>query len=250
MPGHCPGPAEPSALAGTEGGDGSAGHPYHQSSKGTGEQRAADRIKEGHRVYSHIAKLQQLWKTTQIQTIHIPKSMTDASFLKNSELTSNQKRYLCNIVKICNSSYLRTLIKRQYMHLFHHSSQKPGVLTHHRSHISSHYSQNQPSPCTTCRHHLERGDSVSTAAATPEMIIHSLWRPLRHKEGLKIGYASKTRCKSLKICRRSSMFLLPVSSNDYQPCTNEETKEEDLLNKCMQSMSIQEQGTSHINLPV
>lgn len=249
MPSRCPGVAGPPALARAEGGEGSAGHSYQQTSKGTGEQHKADRIKEGHRVY--IAKLQELWKTTQIQTIHIPKSMADASFLKHPELTSGQKRYLCSIAKICNSSYLRTLMKKQYMHLFHHGSQKPGVLTHHRGHISSRYSQKQHSPCTTWRHHLEREDSLSFAAETPEMIIHALWRPLRHKEGLKIGYASKTRCKSLKIFRRPGrLFLLPVSSHDYQPCMNEETKEEDLLNKCMQSMSIQEQGSSHVNLTV
>lgn len=41
-----------------------------------------DKIKEGHRVYSHIAKLQELWETTQVQTIQIPKSMADSSFLK------------------------------------------------------------------------------------------------------------------------------------------------------------------------
>lgn len=40
------------------------------------------RIKDGHKVNTHIAKLQELWKTPQIQAIHIPKSMTDASFLK------------------------------------------------------------------------------------------------------------------------------------------------------------------------
>lgn len=251
MPSRCPGVAGPPALARTEGGEGSAGHPYHQNPRGTGGQQKADRIKEGHRVSSHIAKLQELWKTTQIQTIHIPKSMTDASFLKHPELTQGQKRYLCSIAKICNSSYLRTLMKRQYMHLFHHGPHKPGVLTHHRGHISPRYSQRQHSPCTTWRHHLEREDSLSIAAETPEMIIHSLWRPLRHKEGLKIGYASKTRCKSLKIFRRPGrLFLLPVSSNDYQQCMNEETKEEDLLNKCMQSMSIQEQGSSHVNLTV
>ncbi|XP_021487059.1 protein FAM216A isoform X1 [Meriones unguiculatus] len=251
MPSRWPGAAEPPALACTEGGDGSAGHSYHQNSKGPGEQHKADRIKEGNRVYSHIAKLQELWRTTQLQTVHIPKSVTDASFLKHPELTSGQRRHLCSVAKICNSSYLRTLMKRQYMHLFHNVSQKPGVLTHHRSHISSRYSQKQTSPCTTWRHHLERGESLSIAAATPEMIIHSLWRPLRHKEGLKIGYASKTKCKSLKIFRRPGrLFLLPVSSNDYQPGTNEETKEDDLLNKCMQSMSIQEQDTSHLNLTV
>ncbi|XP_006970814.2 protein FAM216A [Peromyscus maniculatus bairdii] len=245
MPGRCPGAAELPALARTEGGDGSAGHFYHQSSKGTGEQHKADRIKEGHRMYSHIAKLQELWKTTQMQTIHIPKSMADSSFLKHPELTSGQKRYLYSIAKICNSSYMRTLMKRQYMHMLHHGSQKPGVLAHHRSHISSRYSQKQHSPCTAWRHHLDRGDALSIAAATPEMIIHSLWRPLRHKEGLKIGYASKPRCKSLKSFRRPSrLLLLP---EDSQPCMNEETKEEDLLNKCMQSMSIQEPGTAHLN---
>ncbi|KAH0502298.1 Cell cycle checkpoint control protein RAD9B, partial [Microtus ochrogaster] len=90
---------------------------------------STDRIKEGHRVYSHIAKLQELWKTTQIQTIHIPKSVTDSSFLKHPELSSGQKRYLCSIAKICNSSYLRTLMKRQYMHMFRHGSQKPGRCT-------------------------------------------------------------------------------------------------------------------------
>ncbi|KAK7799956.1 hypothetical protein U0070_008028 [Myodes glareolus] len=84
MPSRYPGAAELPALPRTEDGDGSAGRFYHQNSKGTGEQHKADRIKEGHRVYSHIAKLQELWKTTQIQTIHIPKSVTDSSFLKVS----------------------------------------------------------------------------------------------------------------------------------------------------------------------
>ncbi|EDM13692.1 similar to RIKEN cDNA 1500011H22, isoform CRA_b [Rattus norvegicus] len=126
MPSRCPGVAGPPALARTEGSEGSAGQSYHQNSKGTGEQHKAERIKEGHRMSSHTAKLQELWRTTQIQTIHIPKSMTDASFLKHPELTSGQKRYLCSIAKICNSSYLRTLMKRQYMHLFHHGLQKPG----------------------------------------------------------------------------------------------------------------------------
>lgn len=41
-----------------------------------------DGIKDGHKVNSHLAKLQELWKTPQIQTIHISKSMTDTSFLK------------------------------------------------------------------------------------------------------------------------------------------------------------------------
>lgn len=39
-------------------------------------------IKDGYKVNSHIAKLQELWKIPQIQTIHIPESMTDSSFLK------------------------------------------------------------------------------------------------------------------------------------------------------------------------
>ncbi|XP_040587011.1 protein FAM216A isoform X1 [Mesocricetus auratus] len=249
MPSRCPGVAELPVLARTEGGEGSAGHFYHQNSKGTGGQHKAEKFKEGRRVY--IAKLQELWKTTRVQTIHIPKSMADSSFLKHPELTSGQKRYLCSIAKVCNSSYLRTLMKRQYVHVLRQGSQKPGALTHHRSQVSSRYSQKQHAPCTTWRHHLERKESLSIAAATPEMIIHSLWRPLRHKEGLKIGYASKTRSKSLKTFKRQGrLLLLPVSLEDSQPCMDEETKEEELLNKCMQSMSIQEPGTSQVNLTV
>ncbi|XP_057600962.1 protein FAM216A isoform X1 [Hippopotamus amphibius kiboko] len=240
---ECSSSAEPPAVARAEGGGGgSAGHSYYQNSKGT------DRIKDGHKMNSHIAKLQELWKTPQIQTIHIPKSMTETSFLKHPDLlTLGQKRYLCSIAKIYNANYLRTLMKRQYMHVIQRSSQKPGVLTHHRSHLGSRYSQKQHYPCTTWRHQLEREDSgPSNIAATsaPEMIIqHSLWRPVRNKEGLKTGYASKTRCKSLKIFRKPGrLFMQSVSTNDSESYMNEEKKEEDLLNKCMQSMSIEEQG--------
>lgn len=60
-----------------------------------------------------------------------------------------------------------------------------GVLIHHRSRLSSRYSQKQHYPCTTWRHQQEREDSCSSAAATaPEVIIqHSLWQPVRNKEG-------------------------------------------------------------------
>ncbi|XP_012664496.1 protein FAM216A [Otolemur garnettii] len=230
-----------SAALGTEGGGGgSAGH-YYQNSKST------DRIKDGHKVNSQIAKLQELWKTPQIQTIHIPKSMMDAAFLKHPELTIGQKRYLCSIAKIYNANYLRALMKRQYVHVIQRSSQKPGVLTHHRSRLNFHYSQKQHYPCTTWRHQLEREDSGPSdiaAASAPEMIIqHSLWRPGRNKEGLKTGYASKIRCKSLKILGRPGrLFMQPVSSNGCDSYMSEEKKEEDLLNKYMQSMSIEEQG--------
>ncbi|XP_019504518.1 PREDICTED: protein FAM216A isoform X2 [Hipposideros armiger] len=272
---ECSSSAEPPAVARTEGGGGgSPGHSYYQNSK--------DGIKDGHKVNSHVVKLQELRKTPQIQTIHIPKSMTDASFLKikackpssvfqHPDFTMGQKRYLCSIAKIYNANYLRTLMKRQYMHMVEHSSPKPGVLTHHRSRLSSHYSQKHHYPCTTWRHQLEREDSGPSqvvAAAVPEMIIqHSLWRPVRNKEGpvsyclkggkctpilfesLKPGYVSKTRCKSLKIFRKPGrLFIQSVSTNDSESYMNEEKKEEDLLNKCMQSMSIEEGGEEHLML--
>lgn len=37
-----------------------------------------------------------------------------------------------------------------------------------------------------------------------------------------------------------------VSTNDSESYMNEEKKEEDLLNKCMQLMSIEEQGEEHL----
>nr|XP_019589600.1 PREDICTED: protein FAM216A isoform X2 [Rhinolophus sinicus] len=243
---ECSSSTEPPAVARTEGGGGgSAGHSYYQNSRGT------DGIKDGHKVNSHRAKLQELRKTPQIQTIHIPKSMTDLSFLKHPDFTTGQKRYLCSIAKIYNANYLRTLMKKQYMHMVERSSPKPGVLTHHRSRLSSRYFQKHHHPCTTWRHQQERDDSGLSkvmAAAVPEMIIQrSLWRPVRNKEGLKPGYVSKTRCKSLKIFRKPGrVFMQSVSTNDSESYMNEEKKEEDLLNKCMQSMSIEERGEEHL----
>lgn len=137
------------------------------------------------------------------------------------------------------------------MHMVERSSPKPGVLTHHRSRLSSRYFQKHHHPCTTWRHQQERDDaglSKVMAAAVPEMIIQrSLWRPVRNKEGLKPGYVSKTRCKSLKIFRKPGrVFMQSVSTNDSESYMNEEKKEEDLLNKCMQLMSIEERGEEHL----
>lgn len=41
-----------------------------------------------------------------------------------------QKRYLYNIAKIYNANYLRMLMKRQYMHMIEHGSQKPSRYPH------------------------------------------------------------------------------------------------------------------------
>ncbi|KAK2505702.1 hypothetical protein MC885_020678 [Smutsia gigantea] len=231
---ECSSSAEPPAVTRTEGGVGrSAGHSYYQNSK--------DTDKDGHRVNSHIAKLQELWKTPLIQTIHIPKSMTDVFFLKHSDLTVGQEHYLCSIAKIYNANHLRMLMKRQYVYMIQHSSQKTG-----RSRLSSRYSQRQHYPCTMWRHQLERVDSgptITVASAREVVIQHSLRWPGRSKEGFKTGYASKTRCKSLKIFRKPGrLFIQSVSANDSELHVNEEKKEDDLLNKCMQSLSIEEQG--------
>ncbi|XP_069877648.1 protein FAM216A-like isoform X1 [Dipodomys merriami] len=206
----------------------SAEHSYYQNAKST------DRIKDRHKMSSHMATLHELRRTPLLQTIHVPKALVDTCFLKHPYLTVSQKRYLYSIAKICNSSYLRMLMKRQYMQVIHHSSQEPGV-------PCCRCSQKQPSAATTGRHQLAKGLSC-TQAAPQGSLQHSLWRSPRNKEGLKNGHVSKTRCKSMKIFRRSGrLYMQPISSNDSESYMNEEKKEEDLLNKCMQSMSIEEQ---------
>ncbi|XP_007489914.1 protein FAM216A isoform X2 [Monodelphis domestica] len=201
------GPA--SELSTAAGSRGSAGDPCYQNPK------CPDRIEEEQKVEPHIARLQELWNTPQLQTVHIPKSM-NSPFLKHPELTTGQKRYLCSIAKIYSADSLKTLMKRQYMHVIQHDTQKPGISTHHRSQINPRYSQKQHSPCTTWRHQLER---------------------------LKCGPLSKARCKSLKIFQRpSKAFRHPAFTNDSDSYMSEEKRDEDLLNKCMQSMSIEEQG--------
>lgn len=126
-----------------------------------------------------------------------------------------------------------------------------GVLAHLRSRLSSRYTQRQHYPCTTWRHQLESvnsGPTITAASAHEVVIQHSLRRPGRSKEGFKFGYASKTRSKSLKIFREPGrLFIQSVPANDSESQVNEEKKEEDLLNKCMQLMSIEEQG-EHVML--
>lgn len=98
----------------------------------------------------------------------------------------------------------------------------PGVLTHHRGHISSRYSQRQHSPCTTWRHHLEREDSLSTAAETPEMIIHSLWRPLRHKEGFVCFLSLRRKKMYPVVCERDPPEIKTPIPNTFTPLISDE----------------------------
>ncbi|KAL0610791.1 Protein FAM216A [Plecturocebus cupreus] len=193
---------------------------------------STDGIKDGYKVNSHIAKLQELWKTPQNQIIHFPKSMMDACFLKHPDLTTGQKRYLCSIAKIYNANYLKMLMKRQYMHVSSLITEAALALVTHRNSI------------TPALH----GDT-NWRERTWGLLILQLHLHLKCSysipfgDQMKTGYASKTRCKSFKIFRRPrKLFMQPVSSNDSESYMSEEKKEEDLLNKFMQSMSIEEQG--------
>lgn len=58
---------------------------------------------------------------------------------------------------------------------------------------------------------------------------------------MKYNFISKT-----DIINSFFFFLSSVSTNDSESYMNEEKKEEDLLNKCMQSMSIEERGEEHL----
>lgn len=57
---------------------------------------------------------------------------------------------------------------------------------------------------------------------------------------MKYNFLSKTHYKFF--------FLSSVSTNDSESYINEEKKEEDLLDKCMQSISIEERGEEHLML--
>ncbi|XP_012884359.1 PREDICTED: protein FAM216A [Dipodomys ordii] len=208
MPGQAEGPLGAKTESGSRR---SAEHSYYQNAKST------ERIKDRHKMSSHMAMLHELWRTPLLQTIHIPKALVDTCFLKHPYLTVSQKRYLYSITKICNSSYLRMLMKRQYMQVIHYSSQEPGALC-------CHCSQKQPSAATTG--HLQLAKGLSCTQAAPQgSLQHSLWRSLRNKEGLKNGHVSKTRCKSMKIFRRSGrLYMQPISSNDSESYMKEKRR--------------------------
>ncbi|XP_048198929.1 protein FAM216A [Perognathus longimembris pacificus] len=232
-----PGQAAGSCGAETEGGvRRSTEYSYYQNAKST------DRIKDRHKMSSHIAKLHELQRTPLMPTVHFPKALTDACFLKHPHLTMSQKRSLYSIAKICNASYLRMLMKKQYTHAMQHGAEEPGAPTAPHSRLCCRCSQRQQCPAAAAeRHQLAKGWSC-TQAAPQGGLQHSLWRSPRNKEGLKNGHVSKTRCKSMKIFRRSGrLYMQPISSNDSESYMNELKKEEDLLNRSMQSMSIEEQ---------
>lgn len=70
-----------------------------------------------------------------------------------------------------------------------------------------------------------------------------------HFEGCSYIQISSFRMKYNFISKTDIInffFLSSVSTNDSESYMNEEKKEEDLLNKCMQSMSIEERGEEHL----
>ncbi|KAM8812107.1 LOW QUALITY PROTEIN: protein FAM216A [Rhynchonycteris naso] len=221
----------------------SAGQSYYQNSKGS------DGIKDGHKM-NNIAKLQdssnsnRQWFSNLTRHLNHLNGNGKQIQLHHPDHSTGWERHLCGIAKICDANYLRVILKRQYMHMIQRNSQKQGRCPHSsRGRLNSDHFQKQHYPCTVWRHQLERedsGPSSMAAASAPEIIIqHSLWRPVRTKGGLKTGYVSKTRCKWLKIFRKSDRLFMQVSTNDFESHMDEE-KKEDVLSKCMQS--IEEQG--------
>ncbi|XP_053329018.1 protein FAM216A [Spea bombifrons] len=53
-------------------------------------------------------------ETSQVNTVHIPSSMRNKTFLQHPGLTIGQKRYLCSIAKVYSTSHMNTLI-HQYL---------------------------------------------------------------------------------------------------------------------------------------
>ncbi|XP_034530225.1 uncharacterized protein LOC117805780 isoform X2 [Notolabrus celidotus] len=56
---------------------------------------------------------------TDVTSIHIPKTMTSAPFLKHSALTPAQKEYLYSIAASYSAAHVRNLINQHYMNVLH-----------------------------------------------------------------------------------------------------------------------------------
>ncbi|XP_078522256.1 protein FAM216A [Lissotriton helveticus] len=72
-------------------------------------------VKHGQRKGETKTVLQPLRSEPQVQKVQIPKSMMTMSFLKHPDLTVGQRRYLYSIAKIYSTSYMRSLINKQYL---------------------------------------------------------------------------------------------------------------------------------------
>ncbi|XP_078410786.1 protein FAM216A [Cetorhinus maximus] len=67
--------------------------------------------------------LQQGSLSPRLKTIHIPRSVENASFLQHPGLKIGQKRYLYSIANIYSTDHMHKMMQRQYLSMLQHRTQ-------------------------------------------------------------------------------------------------------------------------------
>ncbi|XP_029427904.1 protein FAM216A [Rhinatrema bivittatum] len=226
----------------------SAGNRYYQNQKYTTPDSASGKSED-----KNVGKNRTMSApVAQVKTIHIPKSMMTASFLKHPDLTPGQKRYLWSIAKIYSTNWMRTLMKRQYTNLSHHYKQLgllkcTGLTVPQENQAKAQASQRQRSwikrkktpqrgvkpaltPSSTGQSPIARNGN-STPSHTEDS-----------KQRLQSGALLKTRNKSQKSLQppRKREPLTQSGSADQAASKGSEQKtEEESLSESMNSISLE-----------
>nr|XP_033813168.1 protein FAM216A [Geotrypetes seraphini] len=218
------------------------GYHYYQNQKYTapasvtGKTDKFEGKKESGTILSHAA---------QVKTIHIPKPMMTAPFLKHPDLTTGQKRYLWSIARIYSTSFMRAFIKKQYMNLSHHQKQL-GALRCNGLKTSE---KNQVKPESLQGQHTWRKTSQISVESTltPVSSVHSSSARdgklnLLYKQRLKPGALPRTGNKSQQIQQSSSAresLRQLGSACQSAPSESEQKTEEELISESLNSISIE-----------
>lgn len=227
----------------------SAENRYYRTQKypATTEMSRGKIVKQGQRKSETKTVMQPLCSEPQVQKVQIPKSMMTLSFLKHPDLTTGQRRYLYSIAKIYSTTYMQSLINRQYLIGYNRQNEQAskrcfGVRTYRENQFKtpalSGTSKKLPSRLPTSLSSssmVRRPDGKGGKALFPKTETN---KPRSQSQDL-----SKVRSKSQntsKACKER-----PPSQKDSteQPetGTNETNVEQASINECMNTLSIQDE---------
>ncbi|XP_031426729.1 protein FAM216A isoform X2 [Clupea harengus] len=167
---------------------------------------------------------QQTAEDQHMKTIHIPKSMVMAPFLKHPSLTPGQKRYLYSIASVYSTDHMRRQMRQHYLNILrsctataagHRSGGKRGG-TAVKAHVkglptSSDGSGKGPPSLTRTNTHQENSTANSGKLVLPQITRHD--RNSSHISAPNVKGHSKMKSSNIRMSQCASskeMHSLPA----------------------------------------
>ncbi|KAJ1093112.1 hypothetical protein NDU88_006221 [Pleurodeles waltl] len=233
----------------------SAENPYYRTQKypAASEVSRGKIVKYGQGKGETKTVLQPLRSEPQVRKVQIPKSMMALSFLKHPDLTTGQRRYLYSIAKIYSTSYMRSLINRQYLIGYSRLNEQASK----RCHGLSTYQENQLKTQCLCKTRAQSGISNKLASRLPSSLPSSsmVHGPDRKGEKAMLSKTGKNKPRSQS---QDSPKVRSKAQNTSDACnerppsqkdsteqpesgTDENNVEQASINESMNSLSIQDE---------